>query len=153
MALTSSNSLQNQRKVVLHPQKQLDDFEKDNLQVETNECEPVWAELNNIPKKNILYCCIYRHPDSDPMKLTDHFEKLCSTLSKEKKRFFILGDFNFDLSNYNSDLQTQDFLISFLSNGLRPTISQSAGISFSSTTIFKDPTLIADAFNKCWRKY
>ena len=69
------------------------------------------------------------------MKFIEYFEKIFTKLAKEKKPLFILGDFNFDLLSYNSDLQTQDFLNSFTSNGLLPTILQPTRLACSSATI------------------
>ena len=69
------------------------------------------------------------------MKFIEHFEKIFTKLAKEKKPLFILGDFNFHLLSYNSDLQTQDFLNSFTSNSLLPTILQPSRITCSSTTV------------------
>ena len=71
--------------VVLYINNKLDHFERDDLKIQTIEFETVWVELINKHKKNILCCCTYRHPDSDPMKFIEHFEKIFTKLAKEKK--------------------------------------------------------------------
>ena len=61
--------------VALYINNKLDHFERDDLKVQTDEFETVCIELNNKDKKNILCCCIYRHPDSGPIKFIEYFEK------------------------------------------------------------------------------
>ena len=116
--------------VGLYINNKIDHFKRDDLKVQTVEFETVWVELINKHKKNILCCCAYRHPDSDPMTFIEHFEKIFTKLSEEKKPLFILGDFNFDLLSCNSD-----FLNSFTSSGLLPTILQPTRLTCSSATV------------------
>ena len=89
----------------------------------------------NRKSKNVLCCCACGDPNTDPTRFIEHFEHILSKISKEKKQIFILGDFNFDLLKYHSDSETQDFLHSFMSNGLLPTIHQPTRVTTRTGTI------------------
>ena len=60
---------------------------------------------------------IYRHRSMD---LTDfncnYLNKLLENISKEQKSIFLLGDFNFNLLNYNEHNQTNEFLDSLIAS-------------------------------------
>ena len=36
-----------------------------DLDSDSDECETVWAEIENSKDKNILICCAYRHPSTE----------------------------------------------------------------------------------------
>ena len=71
------------------------------------------------------------------MDLTDfncnYLNKLLENGSKEQKSFFLLGDFNVNLLNYNEHNQANEFLDSLASNSFIPLILHS--ISYSNTLI------------------
>ena len=54
---------------------------------------------------------IYRHPSLDVTDFNcDYLNKLLENISKEQKSFFLPGDFNVNLLNYNEHNQTNEFL-------------------------------------------
>ena len=75
-----------------------------NLCVCCNDFETVWVEINNTGGKNFLFCCTYRHPDTDMGKLTDHFKSILPKLIN--KQIFIMDDFNIKLLNFDSHTPT-----------------------------------------------
>jgi len=70
----------------------------------SKELESSFIEINNPGKQNIIIGCIYRHPKMDLNEFNDHFlNELLGNLSKENKRVFLMGDFNVDLLNIESN--------------------------------------------------
>ena len=56
-------------------------------------------------------------------------------ISKEQKQFFLVGDFNINLLNYNVHQPTNDFLDSLASNSIIPYILQPARLTSHSKTL------------------
>ena len=88
------------------------------------------------------------------MDLTDfncnYLNKLLENISKEQKSVFLLGDFNFNLLNYNEHNQTNEFVDSLASNSFIPFILRQTRITSHSNTLIDltfcnviDPDIIA----------
>ena len=74
-----------------------------------NELESTFIEIANPRKLIILVQLIYRHPATDFTNFNcNYLNKLLEKEqnSKEQKSFFILGNFNLNLLNYNEHNQT-----------------------------------------------
>ena len=54
---------------------------------------------------------------------------------KEKKLLFIMGDFNFNLLNYESHTETNDFLNTMISHYMLPHILQPTRVTDHSATV------------------
>ena len=93
----------------------------------------MWVEVENKSSKSFLFCCTYRHPDSDIDNLTSHFQDIFSKLSN--KAIFILGEFNVNLLNYDSHAPTNDFINNLFSNSFLPCIHHPTRISQCSSSI------------------
>ena len=61
--------------------------------------------------------------------------QLLDTISKEQKQFFFLGDFNFNLINYNEHQPTNEFLDSLATNCIIPYILQPLRLTSHSKTL------------------
>ena len=75
-----------------------------------NELESTFIEIANPRKLIILVRLIYRHPATDFTNFNcNYLNKLLEKEqnSKEQKSFFILGNFNLNLLNYNEHNQTK----------------------------------------------
>ena len=96
----------------------------------------IYKKNVNRKKSNILVGVIYRHPSMD---LTDFncncLNKLLENFSEEQKSAFLLGDFNFNLLNYNEHNQRNEFLDSLASKSFIPLISQPTRITSHSNTL------------------
>ena len=55
---------------VLYVNSRLDHHVRDDLSVIEDDYETIWIEINNHKSKNLLCCCLYRHPSSDFTNLT-----------------------------------------------------------------------------------
>ena len=81
-----------------------------HLNVLEDEFETLWIEVNTGPKcKNSIVCCAYKHPDTDANKFIEYLELTLSTLHKNKI-ICIMGDFNINLLNYESQRDINEFI-------------------------------------------
>ena len=71
--------------------------------------ETIWVAIKQKKGKNILCCCAYRHPDTDVDEFKDYLQNVFQKISKENKLIYLMGEFNFDLMNYETDTSTADF--------------------------------------------
>ncbi len=94
----------------------------------TDDFETVWVEIINKKDKNFLIGCVYRHPSSDVVNLTSHFQDILSKISSNKL-VFIMGDFNVNLLDYGSYGPTADFVNNFFSHSLLPCIHHPTRVS------------------------
>lgn len=65
--------------------------------------ESISVELS-LSNKKLVVGCVYRAPNNDSTSFCENFELQLQTLSRENKDIYIIGDFNLNLLNYNSDL-------------------------------------------------
>ena len=101
-----------------------------------DEYEALWVEINTGPKsRNIICCCAYRHPDTDPSKFLEYMESIVSKFENKNKLICIMGDFNLNLLNYESHLYTDDFINFMVSHNFIPHILQSTRITDHSATV------------------
>ena len=76
----------------------------------SKELESFFIEINNPKESNSIVGVIYRHPCMDEhIFIDDHLKNVTDILSKENKKVFIAGDFNFDLLNISKHNETFSF--------------------------------------------
>ena len=89
----------------------------------SKELESIFIEIFDSHGKNTVIGSIYRHPCMDQNLFIDDFMKpLCDKLLSENKKYYLAGDFNFDLSNVKHD-ESQTFLEAMMSNFFQPAIT------------------------------
>ena len=101
----------------------------------TKELESTFVEIINKKGKNTIVGCIYKHPTMPTYEFDSFLEPLYETLTKENKDIYLLGDFNVNLLNYESDNQTASFLDKICSNGFFPYINIPTRITLKSKTL------------------
>ena len=79
--------------------------------------------------------CVYRHPNRDPTKFFEYLESTFAQLNKEKQSIFIMGDFNFDLLQYETHNLTNDFISIVTSNSFIPYVLQPTRVTDHSSTV------------------
>ena len=84
----------------------LDHFPRNDLSTCQKEFDTICIEIKRNRNKNILCCCVYRHPHTDQDKFLQYLDSSIEKVAKEKKDLYIMGDFNFDLLNYANDNDT-----------------------------------------------
>ena len=108
--------------VALYVKSNLDHFARDDLSILEDEFEMIWIEIKNTKGQNVLYCCTYRHPDTDIKKFNNYIDNIMQKISKENKLLSIMGDFNVNLLNYESHNDTNDFINTMISHHFLPHI-------------------------------
>ena len=87
------------------------------------ELESCFIEAINSKGKNTIVGSIYRHPCMEENTfIDDYMQPLNDKLTKENKKTYIAGDFNFNLLN-TDHTETSIFFESMMSNHLLPTIT------------------------------
>ena len=117
------------------------------------ELESTFVEMPSDVKgeSNIIIGCIYRHPSMTISNFNTNFlQPLLHKVSKENKRVILLGDFNVDLLNHDSDSAVSEFIDNLSSASLLPTINLPTRITSVSKTLidnifcnFTDPTFLS----------
>nr|XP_054755525.1 uncharacterized protein LOC129261488 [Lytechinus pictus] len=115
---------------------------RNDLSTANTYYESVFIELNNANKKSIVGC-VYRAPGNDIRSFTDDFDQEMQILSKENKDIYIMGDFNINLLNADTDEKVRDFNNFMCSFGLFSLITKPTRITSSSAT------LIDNIFTNC----
>ena len=131
--LFDTKSLSQNGGVGLFVKSSLCSNKRDDLNCQCEEFETIWIEIDVKNDKNLLFCCVYRHPNSTIDKLTSHFVNILSKTMN--KQVFIMGDFNINLLNYDSHAPTSDFINNFFNNHFLPSINHPTRISDNSSTI------------------
>ena len=119
----------------IYVKKSLDHKVLHDLNALEDKFETLWIEINTGHKsKNIVVCCVYRHPDTDTSKFIEYFESALSKIDKNKI-ICILGDFNINLLNYESHSDTNDFVNPMVSHYLLPHVLQPTRVTDHSATV------------------
>ena len=88
--------------------------------------------------KNILICCAYRHPNSEKRKFIEYMDSTLTKLEKTSKIISVMGDFNINLLEYESDSETNDFINTMVSHYLLPYILHPTRVTDQIGTIIDD---------------
>ena len=136
---------------LLYISKNLNYINRPDLNLyKSKELESTFVEIIQ-PKKNrnLIVGIIYRHPCMDIDEFNAHYlPKLLSKISKESKNkdFVLMGDFNIDLLNYNTNNSIAEFLDKMYSSSLLPLITHPTRISKTSQTLIDNifTTAISD---------
>ena len=100
------------------------------------EFESSFIEIQNKNRKNTIVGCIYKHPNMSISEfMSDFLEPLLTKMSFEKKEVILIGDYNINLLNCDSDKNTCDFLELMLSFSLLPRIIKPTRITSRSQTL------------------
>ena len=106
-----------------------------DLSKDMDEFETVWVEVENKNGKNYLFCCVYRHPNSNLDNFNEFLQESLSNPTVSNKQTFILGDFNVDLLNYNSHTAKTNYANLFFSAQFLPYIIHPSRVSDNSSTL------------------
>ena len=88
------------------------------------EIESIFIELFNNNNSNTVIGCVSKHPKVPLFEfMKDYLVPLLEKLAKEKKETILMGDFNINILNCNSDRDTSSFIYTIYSNSFYPTIN------------------------------
>ena len=104
-----------------------------------NEIELTFIEIIETKKKNTVISCIYKHPKV-PIKefLNDNLQPLLIELSFEKEEVILMGDFNINLLNCNTEKYTSDYIDTLYSHSFYPSINSRTRINPTSKILIDD---------------
>ena len=71
--------------------------------LETNDCENLWVDIQLKSEKTLILGIVYRHPKSNLVEFQEKTDRSVYHLHKLKKTFYICGDFNIDLMQYDKN--------------------------------------------------
>ena len=93
----------------------------------------------NIRNKNKIIGCIYKHPNVAVAEFTSDFiNLLLEKLSHEKNQIILMGDFNINILNCDSDKDTSDFVDTMYASPLFFTINTPKRITPTSKTLINN---------------
>ena len=100
-----------------------------------NICESIFIEIKSKKQKNIIIGCIYRHHTPISLFCSEFMNKTLHKISKSKKTYALLGDFNINLLDYEKHPGVNDFYDTISSYGFRPLILQPTRVTKTSSTL------------------
>ena len=107
---------------------------KDIQICQSKELESVFIEFINKKGRSAIVGCINRHPCIDPKEFNETFLKiLLEDLSYENKNVILMGDFNIDILQYDTNKDSEHFLDEMNSKLLPYIVSPSRVTSRSKT--------------------
>ena len=100
------------------------------------ELESIFIEIINKTSKNIIVGCICKHPTLSISEFNGAYIKdLLVKANSEKKEIMLMGDFNINLLNYESNESVADFLDTMCAHGFLPCISGPTRLTPHSKTL------------------
>ena len=79
-----------------------------------------WIEVINRKGKNRIVGPIYRHPRKSDTQFQMYLNETFNKIRNKNKLMTIVGDFNYNLLNHETDTQVNDFIQIMLSNFCQP---------------------------------
>ena len=110
-----------------------------------NVLECVTIDICIIDKKVITVCSLYRQTDSNIEVLNETLEHM---FRNKKTTIYLCGDFNINLSNYDSHKGTRYFIDVLFSLGLFPLICKPSRITEYSATLIDN--IFTNDLNNCF---
>jgi hypothetical protein len=86
--------------------------------------------------KNIVVGVVYRSPNQNLSLFLDKFNEILSTISKNNKHCYVMGDYNIDMYCLNAHSATNEFVENLFSHMYLPLISMPTCITAHSATLF-----------------
>ena len=97
--------------------------------------ESLWVDIEGENNTIITLGTIYRHPNKNITDFTETLSNILSKLSNEKRKIYIMGDININISNYNSNKSIKNYMLTLK--------------SFNFHNLIKYPTRITDKSSTC----
>ena len=100
--------------------------------------ESIFIELDHDQlgvSKNVVIGVVYRPPGTDITVFNESFNILLGDIQRENRLCYILGDYNINLLNNESHVQTSDFIEVLYSNSFIPLVTRPTRISTRSASL------------------
>ena len=109
---------------------------KDLMMYKYKEIESIFIELFNNNNSNTVIGCVSKHPKVPLFEfMKDYLVPLLEKLAKEKKETILMGDFNINILNCNSNRDTSSFIDTIYSIFFYLTINIPTLITSTSKTL------------------
>ena len=110
---------------LLYISEELNYKSRKDLQIyKAKELKSTFIEITSKKRKNFVVGCIYKHPT---LNNHDYIDSYILTLSKklsyENKQVMLMGDFNMNLLNYNTNKRITQFVDELYTNSFIPYIN------------------------------
>ena len=120
--------------VSLFVKKQFRYNERADVGVFNSDIESIFIELH-IENENIIIGTVYRPPNTNIDTFLEEMSTMLYKCNKEKKKIYILGDYNLDLLKHDTHNPTNDFLELMYSNSLLPLINRPTRVTCNTATL------------------
>ena len=93
--------------------------ERPNLSYFDEDCETVLIEMENghqLQNHHVIIGVIYRPPNQDTSPFNDKMSNIVNVVRRENKTCYFLEDYNINILNYESHIQTAQFVDMMSSN-------------------------------------
>ena len=93
------------------------------------------AEAVFVETDQAIIACIYRPPSSSVTDFNSDLAKVLDIISKERKKCYLMGDLNINITNYMNNNQIKEFLDIMYSYYFHPMISVPTRVTETSATL------------------
>ena len=111
---------------------------KKDLSIYDKDKEILTIEIITNESKNMLLSCCYRSPKAIKETLTAYLTSIFQGVPNEKKKSFIIGNFNLNCLNYNEDNNIKHFYHKVFELGFFPLIGKPSRVCKSSATLINN---------------
>ena len=133
--LLSQPSLSNAGGVGLYINENLSFHLRSDISQSTADYETLWIEVQSEIHENILCGVVYRHPRSNATSFINYINDTLEKISHENKTCTLLGGFNLNLLNFETHLDTDEFINVLSSYLYSPHIIKPTRITYHSATL------------------
>ena len=112
--------------------------ERPDLSYFDEDCETVFIEVEEGQQRqnhNVIIGVIYRPTNQDISSFNDKMNNIVNIVRRENKTCYLLGDYNINILNYASHVQTAQFVDMMSSNGFLPLITRPSRVTATSATL------------------
>ena len=112
--------------------------ERPDLSYFDEDCETVFIEVEEGQQRqnhNVIIGVIYRPPNQDISSFNDKMNTIVNIVRRENKTCYLLGDYNINILNYASHVQTAQFVDMMSSNVFLPLITRPSRVTATSATL------------------
>ena len=121
--------------VGLYINENLSFFLRSELSQSTSEYESIWIEVQSNLHENMLCGVVYRHPRGNASRFLNYINDTLEVINNENKTCTLLGDFNLNLLNFETHLDTREFINIFSSYFYSLDIIKPTRITYHSATL------------------
>ncbi|XP_065684224.1 uncharacterized protein LOC136096636 [Hydra vulgaris] len=105
----------------------------DNLSVNSSNCESLTIEIINQKEKNSFITVLYRPPNGSYNQFENDLRRILTQTSK--KHLYLLGDFNLNLINLNTDNHVKNFINTLSQFSAYPMINKPTRVTRKTSSI------------------